>query len=128
MKFSHGLTIDYSEMMDIVEALCTNDPLIQFSIFNTNDQLTSEDKWIVDIPDINSSEPVIKGETIFTINYWRISEEPVFSPLYDSPTWKDIINACNNLLQEGDHQGIYLEGLKVHKDTAVRVVEFVIGS
>jgi hypothetical protein len=66
-------------------------------------------------PDLASTDPVLHGRCQFTIDYWRVSASPVFSKVYENPTWKDILNACNDLLQEGDKCGVFLENIVEEK-------------
>lgn len=99
-----------------------------FSMFETLDS-NVVDQWTVKHPDITSSTPVIEGRCVFFINYWRVSEEEVHSKELTNPTWKDIINACNNLLQSGDGCGIFLENIEFCKKVdGVNYFEFSIGS
>lgn len=99
-----------------------------FSMFETLDS-SVVDQWTVLHPDITSSTPVIEGRCVFFINYWRVSDEEVYSKEHTNPTWKDIINACNNLLQNGDGCGVFLEDIKFCKKVdGVNYFEFLIGS
>lgn len=66
-------------------------------------------------PDLASKDPVFQGHCQFLIDYWRVSDTPVFSEIYENPTWKDILNACNDLLQDGDRCGVFLENIVEEK-------------
>ena len=77
------------------------------------------------LPPLESNKPVFQGPCQFMIDYWRVSETPLFSPIYENPTWKDILNACNDMLQEGDRCGVFLEGIH---ETKKGLYEFHIGS
>lgn len=131
-KFDLTRTIRYDDLQDLVANMCTKEPIINFSIFKTNTKLSrgKEDIWFVDIPDIESNTPVIIGDVQFTTDYWRVTDVPLYSPIIKDPTWRDIINIFNNMLQNGDRQGIYLEGMHRLKTEDVNIVpiKFAIGS
>lgn len=123
-------TSTYEHFQTVAESLIDADKekRIVFSIFETSEDLIGDD-WTVKHPDITSSEPVIEGRCIFFINYWRVSEDEIYSKEYTNPTWKDIINACNNLLQNGDGCGVFLENIEFsRKVDGVSYFEFLIGS
>lgn len=121
----------YKELQNLVKELIDKDKekLIHFSMFNTVSYGESEE-WIIQHEDLSSSNPIFQGRCIFFINYWRVSEEgPVYSREYKNPTWKEAINACNDLLQRGDKCGVFLEDLKVSKkENGINYVEFLMGS
>lgn len=84
---------------------------------------------MVNAPDIKSYHPIITGKVQFVADYWRVADEPVYSPVVENPTWRVIIDIFNDMLQQGDRQGIYLEGLNLTetKDD-ISTVRFQIGS
>ncbi len=96
-----------SEMID------SNKKLIEFSIFKDIGGLDEE--WKVKAPDIESTKPFIEGDVVFYSDYWRLTDcnkgENVYSVVYTNPTWKDIINAVNNMLLRTCRYGLFLEGL-----------------
>lgn len=115
-------TYDHDELYEITSSFCVNKPKIVFSIYKGDGDMLIA-------PDIESSEPVIEGNVQFMIDYWRVSDYPIYSPVISSPTWRDIINACNDLLIQGDGCGIFLEALYLVKDEHdVKTVRFSIGS
>jgi hypothetical protein len=121
------VTGNYKTLNDTVKSFgCKN---IQFSIFDTvsyGDGAGQE--WIIIYPDITSSQPVFKGECRFCVDYWRISERPIYFTL-ENPTWKDIIIELDNIMKQGDGCGIFLENINVRKDKfGLQYYEFVIGS
>jgi hypothetical protein len=61
--------------------------------------------------EILSNRPAFPGRCRFSIDYWRISLKPVSSPVLTNPTWKEVLNACNDLLQTGDRMGVFLENV-----------------
>jgi hypothetical protein len=62
-------------------------------------------------------------------DYWRVSDVPVYSEVVENPTWMMIINIFNDMLQNGDHCGIFLEGLYNLKEVGdVKIIKFAIGS
>jgi hypothetical protein len=84
-----------------VNSLLTAPPLVILSIYGESKKQ----------PDIFCDLPVITGKVKFLIDYFRVSNSAVYSPIYENPTWKDVLNACNDLLQNGDHCGVFLEEL-----------------
>lgn len=123
---------------DDVNSLLTAPPLVVLCISESGRQ-----------PDIFSDDAVVNGKVKFTIDYWRVSTSAVYSPIYENPTWKDVLNACNDLLQNGDHCGVFLEELieltegdlkelisdyssenEIVKDlrNGVRLIKFLLGS
>lgn len=87
--------------------------LVEFSIFK--DMGGCDYAWKVKAPNIESSKPVIEGDVVFYSDYWRLleytSDEKVFTTVYTNPTWKDIINATNNMLLRTCDYRLFLEGL-----------------
>lgn len=112
LPINNNLKTEYRVLQKTVESFIDNDKkkLVIFSIFDTDDY-SDYNQWIINSPDITSAEPVIEGDCSFTIDYWRVNDKPVTSPVISNPTWKDIIVACNDLLQQGDECGVYLEGI-----------------
>jgi hypothetical protein len=87
--------------------------LAEFSIFK--DMGGRDEEWMVKAPDIESTNPVIEGDVVFYSDYWRLTDynkgEKVYSVVYTNPTWKDIINAANNMLMRTCDYGLFFEGL-----------------
>ena len=129
ISISLNRRFEYNDLQKLSKAMCTNKPLIQFSIFKTNEVLSDSKQWIVNAPDIDSTEPVIAGKVQFMTDYWRVSDVPVYSEVVENPTWMTIINIFNDMLQNGDECGIFLEGL-IHDDEVgdVKIIKFAIGS
>ena len=129
LPFEFNRTYDYDELQDLAHSMCTSNPILCFSIFKTKESDHSEDVWNVNAPDIESTEPVILGKVQFVADYWRVSDEPVYSPVVENPTWRVIINIFNDMLQQGDRNGIYLEGLVlVNPKDSINTIQFQIGS
>jgi len=129
-KFPFTKTYPYSELGDVVNSLLdpSKKPLVIFSMWETAEDAAGND-FMALVPDILSPEPALLGRCIFTISYWRVSPSPVYSKEYLNPTWKDILNACNNLLQNGDGCGVYFENIEhLRKTDGVDYFEFWIGS
>jgi hypothetical protein len=102
--------------------------LVIFSIYKMEEDVV-QDEYLVTGPDILSTKPVIEGQCGFFIDYWRVAPKPVYSKEYTNPTWKDIINACNDLLQNGDGCGVYLENVSFDKTkNGIKYFSFGIGS
>lgn len=81
------------------------------------------------IPDVSNTIPVYNGECQFYINYWLVSENIVYSAVFNNPTWKDILTACDKILIDSDRSIAYLEGIKFsHVADGIKVYEFLMGS
>jgi len=129
-----NITLDriynYDDLQKLAHAMCTNEPILSFSMFETVKSMHDEGPdWLVNAPDIDSTEPVFKGKVQFMTDYWRVSEVPLYSEVVENPTWMIIINIFNDMLQNGDGQGIYLEGLyEENKVGDIQIYRFAIGS
>jgi hypothetical protein len=124
-------TYEYNDLQKLARAMCTNKPILNFSVFESVEGLEEEGEnvWSVNAPDIDSTEPVIAGKVLFTTDYWRVSDVPVYSEVVENPTWMTIINIFNDMLQNGDECGIFLEGLYNLKEVGdVKIIKFAIGS
>jgi hypothetical protein len=120
-------TYEYRTLQEIAKGMCINKPMIEFSIFESFDN--EEGVWMVSAPDIESTNAVIGGEVQFIADYWRVAEMPIYSCVVKDPTWRDIINIFNDMLQQGYGQGVYLEGLILNEpDDNIDTVRFQIGS
>jgi len=124
-------TYEYDDLQKLTRIMCTNEPILIFSMFKTvevsND--INPDSWMVKAPDIDSTEPVFIGLVQFMAHYWRVSEVPLYSKVVENPTWMMIINIFNDMLQNGDKQGCYLEGFYHENQVGdVQVIRFAIGS
>jgi hypothetical protein len=120
---------DYDDLQKLAHAMCSNKPMLHFSMFETAESMDGEDTWRVHAPDIDSTEPVLKGKMQFMTDYWRVSNVPIYSEVVENPTWMTIINIFNDMLQNGVGCGIYLEGLYNLKEVGdIRVIKFAIGS
>lgn len=129
MKFEYNRTYEYDELQKLAASMCTREPILSFSMFKTKECTTVDGAWMVNAPDIESYHPVIDGKVQFMTDYWRVTDEPLYSRIVENPTWRVIIDIFNTMLQNGDRQGIYLEGLNVVevKDD-IKIVLFQIGS
>lgn len=127
MKFEYNRTYEYDELQKLAASMCTREPILRFCMYEFF--VNSEGVWMVNAPDIESYHPVIDGKVQFMTDYWRVSDEPLYSRVVENPTWRVVIDIFNTMLQNGDRQGIYLEGLNVVevKDD-VKIVRFQIGS
>ena len=128
-----NITLDriynYDDLQKLAHAMCTSKPILSFSMFETAASVDGEDTWRVRAPDIDSTEPVIAGKVQFMTDYWRVSDVPVYSEVVENPTWMTIINIFNDMLQNGDECGIFLEGLYNLKEVGdVKIIKFAIGS
>ena len=130
MKFEYKET-DYDTLQKDADELMTSKKLLIFSIFK--DKETVGEKWYVTAPDIKSDDPVIEGDVVFYSEYWRVCAPVgisiVKSDEYTNPTWADIINAANKMLNETCRYGLYLEGLSTPKTiNGQKRIEFIFGS
>jgi hypothetical protein len=129
IKFHYKRLYEYTDLQKLAHAMCTNKPILRFSMFETAESVDGEDTWRVHAPDIDSTKPVFKGKVQFMTDYWRVSDVPLYSEVTKNPTWMTIINIFNDMLQNGDNCGIYLEGFYLEKQVDdVQVIRFVIGS
>lgn len=122
----YSITKTYRELQDLVDGMIEDgkEKIVTFSMYDMG-----APGGQVYCPDIGTEKPVIEGKCIFYINYWRVAEDAVYSKEYTDPRWKDIINACNNLLQNGDRFGVFLEGIRYRQtNNGVKYYEFSIGS
>ena len=129
LTFEYKRTYEYGELQELAISMCTREPILNFSMFNTKEGAAVDGVWRVHAPDIESYHPVIDGKVQFMTAYWRVTDEPLYSRIVENPTWRVIIDIFNTMLQNGDRQGIYLEGLNVVevKDD-IKIVLFQIGS
>jgi hypothetical protein len=107
---------EYKELCRLTDELIESDKrFVEFSIFK--DVSSSIDNWIVSVPDITSTKPIIDGEVVFFSDYWRLTDHlkprgrEIESRVYANPTWKDIINAANEMIESTCQYTLYLEGL-----------------
>ena len=116
----------YDELQNLVKSMCdpTDKVYVVFSMFS--DQGGSGREWKVCLPNIQSETPVVEGKVRFMIDYWRVTDEPVYTPYMDNPTWKDIIRSCNKLMNNCDGFGVFLEGFGTTDEPDT--FEFVMGS
>jgi hypothetical protein len=133
MKKLYTKKYKYNDLVSIVNSLIIDtEKRVIFSMFNSDNvisQATSNSVWYVKAPDVQSIDPILHGQVQFMIDYWRVSDEPILSKVYNDPTWADIINACNDMLQGGDESAVFLEGMDL-KTTLndLKTYEFIIGS
>lgn len=128
MIHTNAHEIEYTDLQKIAQSFCKSEPKIIFSIFDMIDSGT-DNSWVVNAPDIQSNKPLYEGPHRFRLNYWRFGPTPHISEVYDNPTWADAINVCNDMMvQFGDEDGIYLEGLQHCDPDNLGRLEFIIGS
>jgi hypothetical protein len=108
--------ISYRQLSRLTDELIESDKkLVEFSIFR--DVSSDIDEWVVSAPDITSDKPVIDGEVVFISDYWRLTDHlkpfsnEIESRVYTNPTWKDIINAANEMIENTCECSLFLEGL-----------------
>jgi hypothetical protein len=108
--------ISYKHLSRLTDELIESDKkLVEFSIFR--DVSSDIDEWVVSAPDIASNKPVIDGEVVFISDYWRLTDHlkpysnEIESRVYTNPTWKDIINAANEMIEKTCECSLFLEGL-----------------
>jgi hypothetical protein len=118
---------EYNEMSKSVATLIGKNPRFEFSIIQSHN---SDNGFYVKHPNLNSMEPVIEGKVQLGTDYWRVNEKnAVTTPVLENPTWKDILIATNNLLEENDAGGIFLEFLTIKNEVSgIKQVELEFGS
>ena len=127
LPFELKRTYAYDELQELVASMCRQKPIVHFSIYESFDN--AEGVWMVNAPDIESTNPVILGKVRFMADYWRVTDEPLYSDVVENPTWRTIINIFNDMLQQGDGCGIFLEDLEMDEPKdGTDVVRFCIGS
>lgn len=126
MNFEFTETMTYDQLNETVNSMLpkNRERLISFSIFEDAGQ-NENDQWLVKIPNILSDKPVFQGTYNFLVDYWRVCSVAKMSPPVTNPTWKDIIVHFNELLQDGDRCGVFLEGLNLNDDNTI---SFAVGS
>jgi hypothetical protein len=130
MDIKYNRIYNYDDLQKLAHAMCTNKPILSFSMFETIENVPDEGPdWLVNAPDIDSTEPVFKGKVQFMTDYWRVSDIPLYSEVVENPTWMTIINIFNDMLQNGDECGIFLESFYKTKEVGdVQIIGFAIGS
>lgn len=124
----------FSELQPIVNELVGKPSQVRFSIFKDDPDKKGEgnyrDKWYILTPNLRSEKPVIEGEVRFFTDYWRFTEEAIYSRFMENPTWADILKAFDTMIEEeGDGYGVFLEGLYyVNDQHGAKHYKFVIGS
>lgn len=92
----------YSMLSRGVYELVEQPQRVFFSIYDTMKAEGEEpgitNDMVVHFPDIHSTDALIHGECTFTINNPIFSPEVIQSDTLVNPTWKDVLNCCNNLL------------------------------
>ena len=69
---------DYNDLQKLARAMCTNKPILSSSMFEAIEMnFNDEDKWVVNAPDIDPTEPVFKDKVQFVSDYWRVSDVPL---------------------------------------------------
>ena len=108
--------IEYKKLCNLTDELIESDKkLVEFSLFR--DVSSDIDNWIVSAPDITSDKPIVDGEVVFISDYWRLTDHlkpfsnEIESRVYTNPTWKDIINAANEMIEKTCECSLFLEGL-----------------
>jgi hypothetical protein len=108
--------IEYKELCRLTDELIESDKkLVEFSIFR--DVSSDIDNWIVSAPDITSDKPIVDGEVVFFSDYWCLTDDlkpfsnEIESRVYTNPTWKDIINAANEMIEKTCGYSLFLEGI-----------------
>ena len=96
VQYANIKTNAFSVMRYEVESLLNKQPYFTFFVFDIVEQEGEEP--IVSYADIESIEPVIRGETTLVINYINSGEIiPCLYKLVD-PTWKDLLNGVNDTM------------------------------
>jgi hypothetical protein len=133
-------TSSYATLQKVTKGMCKHKSNLgrvglEFSMLETSAKDKKEDwgDWIVDHPDIWSDNPVFEGNCIFFSDYWRISDEKVYSEVMPNPRWEEIIVEANRQLidpSDGSTALLFLEGFYEldPRSDGTRVFEFSWGS
>jgi hypothetical protein len=135
-SFDLTATSTYDSLQKAVKARCKdlsregNVGLI-FSIFESSYGTPGKD-WVVKHPDIFDEGAVFEGKCVFVTDYWRVSENEVFSEPMENPTWSEIISECNRQLidpEDGSTACLFLEGFyELEPKDGCRVFDICWGS
>lgn len=135
-SFDLTATSSYDSLQKAAKARCKhtsregNVGLI-FSIFESSYGTPGKD-WVVRHPDIFDEGAVFEGKCVFVTDYWRVSENEVFSEPIENPTWSEIISECNRQLidpEDGSTAQLFLEGFyELEPKDGCRVFDICWGS
>lgn len=111
---------EYNTLQKAAKAMCKHKSAqgnvgLEFSMFESDHGCPTKGNWVVRHPDIWSDEPVFYGTCVFYSDYWRISEEKVYSDDMPNPRWEEIINEANRQLidpEDGSTACLFLEGFR----------------
>jgi hypothetical protein len=85
MDIKYNRIYNYDDLQKLAHAMCTNKPILSFSMFETIENVPDEGPdWLVNAPDIDSTEPVFKGKVQFMTDYWRVSDIPLYSEVVEN--------------------------------------------
>lgn len=126
-------TSEYNILSKKVQEIVGKRPSFEFSIIKSVDDGKDEEineRFYVNHPNLESGETILKGKVQFGTDYWRVNEtKRVCTPVLNNPTWKDVLVATNNLLEENNAGGIFLEALTITGETnGIKQVELEFGS
>lgn len=96
-------TQTYTELSNSIYEIVEAPQRVFFAIYDVLERKTDElgeEYDIISCPDVNSLEPVIKGECKFSINNLEFSTTILTTEIVVDPNWKDILNLCNDLLRQ----------------------------
>jgi len=97
----------YSELSQNVNSLIEGSQHIFLSIY---DELDEGENFRVRCPDVLSTEAIIDGDCKFCIPPRSLQENPIFSLVLNSPSWRDILNTANEMVKaRGDHSSFLVD-------------------
>jgi hypothetical protein len=127
----------YDSLQKVARARCNHTSRegnvgLTFSIFESAYGCPIKGDWVVRHPDIFDEGAVFEGKCVFLTDYWRVSENEVFSEPMENPTWSDIISECNRQLidpEDGSTACLFLEGFyELEPKDGCRVFDICWGS
>jgi len=99
--------LKYSELSQNVNSLIEGSQHIFLSIY---DELDEGEDFKVRCPDVLSTEAIIDGDCKFCIPPRSLRENPIFSLVLNSPSWRDILNTANEMVKtRGDHSSFLVD-------------------
>jgi len=131
------VTSAYDSLQKAVEGRCKDRSRegnvgLTFSIFESAYGCPIKGDWVVNHPDIFDEGAVFEGKCVFVTDYWRVSENEVYSEVMENPSWREIISECNRQLidpEDGSTACLFLEGFtEMEPKDGVRVFDIDWGS
>lgn len=98
-------TVPYSQFSDAVYNVVEQPQRVFLSIFDVVETIqdeTGDEYSVISCPDVESDDIILNGECKFSINNSIFSSEHLISDIVSNPTWRTILNICNDMLGKCD--------------------------